>query len=190
MKLLSLLPLVLLLAACTTTAPQLPPEPVPVPPSSVAEEVTGNVRVTAAKLNVRAEPSVESAIVGSLRRGDRVGLIRAEDGWSRVRLTNGVDGWVSAKHVRREKACPADRDFRMVEPPEITFTDTASHGVVTVEVEVSPVGKIVRTKVTSNSTGEPVLASIAEKEIRSAKFAAPIKDCKPQRFIYVYRKNF
>lgn len=190
MKLLSLLPLVLLLAACSTTAPPLPPEPQPAAPSPVAEEVTGNIRVTAAKLNVRAEANVESAIVGTLRRGDRIGLIRTDGGWSRVRLSNGVDGWVSAKHVRSEKGCPADRDFRMLEPPEITFTDTTSHGVVTVEVEVSPAGKIVRTKVTSNTTGEPLLASIAEKEIRSAKFAAPVKNCTAQRFVYVYRKNF
>lgn len=184
--------LILLVAGCASAPPELEtadtsPEPEVV---SAPTEPVGTVRVTASKLNVREAPHAQATVVATLRKGEKVALLETADRWHRLLLADGKSGWVSAEFVREVKGCPSDRDFRLVAPPAIAFTETDRHGVVTVEAEVSTKGEVIRTRVTSNTTGESTLASIAEKEIRSARFDAPVKNCRAQRFVYVYRKSF
>ncbi|MHB0972407.1 MAG: SH3 domain-containing protein [Thermoanaerobaculia bacterium] len=183
--------LLLAIAACQT-APEAPPVVVaPEPTADVArDEPIGTVRVAATTLNVRDSASTESAILASVKRGEKLTLLRGDGAWYKVRLSTGVDGWVSSKHVRRVASCPPDSEFRFVEPPMVAFSDSAAHGVVSVEVDVDAKGKILRTKVTGNTTGDETLAFLTEREIRTAKFAPPVRNCKPMRFIYVYRKTF
>jgi uncharacterized protein YgiM (DUF1202 family) len=191
MRLVLSLVLLLLLAACSSSTNLPPAETATAEPEAAVEEsVIGTVRVTASSLNVRGEPSADGELLTTLRRGTSLGVVRTENGWSRVRLADGRMGWVLAKHVRANRGCEADRDFRMLAAPPIAFVESSSHGVVTVEADVSTAGLVTKTKTVGNTTGDPALALVAEKEIRAARFEAPVRNCKPQRFIYVYRKTF
>jgi len=172
------------------TGPATPPvieQEAPPPPP---EEAIGTVVVRASALNVRDEPTTDAATLDKVRRGTRLSLIREENGWSRVRLADGRMGWVSSRYVRALKNCEPDRNFRFIEAPPLSFSQGGPHGVVTVDATVNLRGVVVKTKVTSNTTGDASLAELAEKEIRSAKFDNPIRNCRPIEFIYVYRRTF
>src|SRR5687767_12717369 len=92
-----------LTAACST---QPPPEPTPAPTPATAS--TATVRVTASSLNVRADASTTSAVVTQVRRGTRLSVIGDNNGWLRVRLASGEEGWVSAQHVSRDLRAQSD----------------------------------------------------------------------------------
>jgi TonB family protein len=184
------------LARCASAPPppEAPPsEPVPsaAPPvSAEPENPIGMVKVTAKTLNVRAEPRTDAAVVMQVRRGDRLGLIGAAGGWSRVRLSGGSTGWVASQHVAAIKGCPPDSEFRFIRTPVPSFSDSGAHGLVVIEATVDAQGGVTTARLVSNSTGDGSLAALAEKEIRSARFAAPVRDCSARAFIYTYRRTF
>lgn len=183
----------LLLAACSTTPPPAPaPSPEEATPS--AEKAIGTVRVTATTLNVRREASASSEVVAQVKKGEKLALLTAGDQWHRVRLGSGEIGFVSVDHVIREGAgrrgCPADADFQFVKTPTPDLREGAAHGIVTVDASVDPRGNVTSTKVTSNTTGDDSLGALAEKEIRGAKFTAPIRNCVAKAFIFTYKRSF
>ena len=51
-------------------------------------------------------------------------------------------------------------------------------------------GNVVSTRVVSNTTGDEALAAMAERELREAKFAPPVRNCVPKAFIYTYKRSF
>ena len=53
---------------------------------------------------VRAEPTAQSADLGSLRPGQTAELLGSVPNWYRVRLTNGVEGFVSKRWTRLTSA--------------------------------------------------------------------------------------
>ncbi len=184
-----------LLAACSSAPPpEAPAEPAmteqTMPALPTEEVVTATVRVTASSLNVRDQPTTEGEKIDAVRRGQRLGLVREEDGWSRVRLTDGRLGWVSSRYVRKDTKCPPDQDFTFNRPPRPAFSDSDAHGVVSVEVTVDARGTVMSTKLLSNTTGDEALGKMTEEEIRSAGFSPPIRNCRPLPFIYVYRRTF
>ena len=54
---------------------------------------------TASGLNMRAEPSVDSALVVSLQRGSRVAVLQANGRWLQVTTDDGQTGWLSSNFV-------------------------------------------------------------------------------------------
>ena len=73
-------------------APQAPP---------AAQVSTPVLEVTATSLNVRETPSSTGAVVGSLKRGDRVSAPQAEaGGWLYVESDAGLKGYVAAQYIR------------------------------------------------------------------------------------------
>ena len=66
------------------------------PPASILTMVAINV----ASLNVRAEPSLQAAIVTSLPMGSEVKVVASQGGWYFVQLDNGLQGWLLAKFTR------------------------------------------------------------------------------------------
>ena len=60
--------------------------------------------VTPEKLNVRKGPSVENDKIGSLDRGRVVEILESNNGWNKVKLTAGNEGWVSGDYTAKEKA--------------------------------------------------------------------------------------
>ncbi|HVS31335.1 MAG TPA: SH3 domain-containing protein [Thermoanaerobaculia bacterium] len=185
--------LLVALAACSRPpAPEVIPEPVTAP----AGRVTGSVQVTASTLNVRAGASANDEIVTRVRRGTRLDVIEESKGWLRVRLASGQTGWVSSQHVSRgdaaprRRGCPPNSDYSFVKAPVPAFSDSDSHGLVVIEAAVNTAGVVTSTKVTMNSTGDPALAALAEREIRSATFRAPVVNCVTRSFIFTYKRSF
>jgi uncharacterized protein YgiM (DUF1202 family) len=194
----------LVLCSCAAPPPPAPvvaPEPEPAPPPVVEETVTGSVRVTASALNVRREPSSDAEVVTQVKKGTELGVLRSDESWVKVRLADGSTGWVAERFVssggaaqKKTKAkrsgCLPDSDFAFLETPTPTFSDSAAHGLVVVEATVNTKGIVTATKVVSNGTGDEALAFLTAREIKSAKFSPPIRDCGPRAFIYTYRKTF
>ncbi|MBS6507552.1 MAG: SH3 domain-containing protein [Paraclostridium bifermentans] len=60
--------------------------------------------VKAEKLNVRKGPSIEEQRVGSLDRGIVVEILETNNGWNKIKLTDGNEGWVSGDYTEKENA--------------------------------------------------------------------------------------
>ena len=54
------------------------------------------VEIISATVNVRAEPTTDSAKVASVYMGDKLDYIGAEGDWYNVRLSDGTEGWVAS----------------------------------------------------------------------------------------------
>ncbi|MFZ2490624.1 MAG: SH3 domain-containing protein [Thermoanaerobaculia bacterium] len=187
---------------CATPAPAPPPAVEVVPPPPVEEKVVGTATVNASALNVRAEATGEAEVVVQLKRGTKVSILDPGESWTKVRLANGDTGFAATRFLKREgestskskakgkKSCPADSDFAFLETPMLTFSDSGAHGLVVVDATVNTNGNVVSTKLVSNSTGDEALAFLTEREIKSAKFAPPIRSCVPRTFIFTYRRTF
>ena len=194
--------LALFAAACAAPAPP-PPAPAPAaPPAPTAapaeERTVGTVRVNASTLNVRAAASASAEIVSRARKGEKLAVLEDSGDWLRVRLGDGTTGWVAAQHIVREGAaarprrgCPPDSDYSFIKAPKPAFSDSASsHGIVVVDAGVDAKGNVVSTRVVSNTTGDQSLALMAERELREARFAPPVRNCVAKAFIYTYKRSF
>lgn len=160
----------------------------------------------ASALNVRAEASVDAEVVTQLKKGTSLSVLEINESWMRVRLADGRVGWVAARFVSRpgeskaagtrrttstkKGGCPADSDYAFAQTPTLRGSDSSAHGIVVVEATVNTAGSVTSTKVVSNSTGDEALAFLAVREIQSARFSPPIRNCNPRSFIFTYRRTF
>ena len=181
--------LLLVFVACSTPAPE--PETVPQTTTAPSERV---VYVSAKTLNVRQDASATSAVVTQVKRGDALTVLEEKEGWSRVRLASGDSGWVSSQLVSssrpRAKKPGCDSEYSFVKTPLAAFSESGPHGLVVVDATVNIKGEVTATKVISTSTGDPSLGKMAEREIRSATFKPPYRDCVPRSFIFTYKRTF
>lgn len=196
---------VFLRCAAPAPPPVAAPEPAPAPVAAVEEEkVIGKVTVTASALNVRAESTADGEVIAQVKKGTSLDVLADGESWTKVRLADGATGWVASRFVavpgakaakkqtqgKKRGGCPADSDFAFVETPTPRFSDRGAHGVVVVEATVSASGIVTATKLISNGTGDEALAFLTEREIKSAKFSAPIRNCVARAFIFTYRRAF
>jgi len=194
----------LLIAACGGNAPApspapepRPPAPAPAPPTA-EEHATGTVQVNVSTLNIRAEASTSSDIVGHARRGERLAVVGDSGSWLHVKLNDGSTGWVASQLVVREGAaarprrggCPPDSNYSFITAPKPSFSENGPHGMVIIEASVDARGIVTSTRVVSNETKEASLAEIAEREVRNARFAPPIRNCAPKAFFFTYKRAF
>ena len=164
----------------------------------VEEKVLGTVRVTASALNVRRVASTDADVVAQVRKGEALALLADGEGWAKVRVASGETGWVARRFVTRDgesvkprksgRGC--DSDYAFIETPQLSFSESGAHGLVVVEANVNANGSVTGTRVISNSTGDEALAFLAQREIKSAKFSPPTRDCVPRAFIFTYRRTF
>ena len=57
--------------------------------------------VVATRLNVRAGPGAEHAVVGKLAQGEQVRVLEEMSGWKRIRPdAGGLEGWVAGEYLR------------------------------------------------------------------------------------------
>jgi len=182
--------LALFVTACQSAAP---------PPEAPVEAAPANsiVFVTASTLNVRRAASPSSDVVAQVRRGDRLTVIGSSGGWTNVRLPNDQTGWVANQHVsttatvaRSRRGCQPDSEFRFATTPTPDLRPTDKHGLIVVDATVDAQGNVTATRVVSNATGDPALGRQTEREIRSAKFVAPVRDCAPRPFTFTYKRTF
>jgi TonB family protein len=167
------------------------------------------VAVTASVLNVRSEADAEAEVLLQVKRGTLLEVLEAGESWTRVRTSNGVTGWVATRFIGSPSAVSAsasssprtrgrpsktrggcESDFAFLEAPTLRFSDSGAHGLVVIEANVSSAGKVTSAKVISNSTGDDSLGFLAVKEIESAKFAPPMRNCVPRAFVYTYRRTY
>jgi hypothetical protein len=205
-----LLVLSILVSACGAPPPTpvaTPSTPPPPPPAPLEEQVSGTVRVTATALNVRQSPSADAGVIAQVKRGTELVMLRGDESWVHVRLADGQTGWVAARFVEdagarslvtkpakraspRRGGCPPDSDYAFLEMPTPSFSDDGAHGLVVVEANVNAKGIVTSTKLISNGTGSETLGFLAEREIKSAKFSVPIRNCVARAFIFTYRRTF
>ncbi len=72
-------------------------------PAAAAPQPTAapRVEVTANSLNIRKTATANGAVVGTLKRGDRVSALEAESGgWQYVESDSGAKGYVASKYLR------------------------------------------------------------------------------------------
>jgi outer membrane biosynthesis protein TonB len=62
--------------------------------------------------------------------------------------------------------------------------------MVVIEATVDAKGSVTATRVVSNETHDDALASLAEREIRGARFAPPVRNCVPRAFFFTYKRAF
>lgn len=55
--------------------------------------------VTGSGVNVRAGPGTDFAVLTQVEMGTRVTVLGLEDGWARVRLPDGREGYISTRFV-------------------------------------------------------------------------------------------
>ncbi|MEO6258709.1 MAG: TonB family protein [Thermoanaerobaculia bacterium] len=190
------------LAGCGGSAPAPSPSTAPARESATAapsaENVIGSVKVSAATLNIRAQASADSAILGHIRRGARLSVLADSGEWLRIRMADGTVGWVSSQHVVREGAtarprrsgCPPDSDYSFVTTPRPEFSQSQAHGIVRVDASVDAKGQVISTRIVSNGTGDQSLGALAEREIRGARFSPPVRNCVGKPFIFSYKRSF
>ena len=51
-------------------------------------------------------------------------------------------------------------------------------------------GNVQSTRLISNGTGDEALAFLAQKELKEAKFEAPVRGCVARAFIFTYTRTF
>jgi uncharacterized protein YgiM (DUF1202 family) len=195
----------LLLTSCAQ-----PPAPVsapstPAPPprggTQPSAQATRVVYVNASALNVREEPSTEADVVIQVKKNAELTVVGSDESWLKVRLEDGRIGWVAERFVSEEKGqarqqqagkkrSGCESDYAFIQTPALSFSELDAHGLVVVEANVSAKGVVTSTKVVTNKTGDPNAGAVAEREIRSAKFAAPIRNCVARSFIFTYRRTF
>jgi uncharacterized protein YgiM (DUF1202 family) len=193
-----------LVAACSGNAPAPAPAPEPRPaapapaPASAEEHATGTVLVNVSTLNIRGDASTSAEVVGHARRGERLTVVGDSGSWLRVKLNDGTTGWVVSQLVVREGAaarprrggCPPDGNYSFIAAPKPSFSENGPHGMVVIEASVDARGIVTSTRVISNDTKDDSLAAIAEREVRNARFAPPIRNCMPKAFVFTYKRAF
>ncbi|QYE98702.1 SH3 domain-containing protein [Paraclostridium sordellii] len=55
--------------------------------------------VTATSLNVRSGPSTDSSFLFSIKKNDRVTILKSENGWYKISTANGHEGWASSEYI-------------------------------------------------------------------------------------------
>lgn len=89
-----LVPAALAALALIVVVPRLQTTPAPQEELSRAVELRQAARVTADSVAIRAGRSTDATVIETLVRGDRAILTAEEDGWYRVALADGAEGWV------------------------------------------------------------------------------------------------
>lgn len=82
------------------------------PPALLADKVVPSDRVTS-HVNVREGPSGDTAIVGQLQPGEEADLIVSVPGWHKVRLSNGIEGFVHKAWTNLVPDGPAEPQFQV-----------------------------------------------------------------------------
>ncbi len=181
-------------AACRTAPPPAPPVALPAPVAGATPVAPPPpqtfVLVTGSRLNVRQSPATSAPVVARVKRGERLAVLGREGGWLRVALAGGSEGWVSARYVRAEAPCAADKPGAELLSDVPLSVGGGGAGAVVIEATVDASGRVVATKVVRDSTGAPELVKRAEEEVRAFRFSPPVRDCRAVPFVYTYTRNF
>jgi hypothetical protein len=71
-------------------------------PEAAGATVGGKVKVKVSKLNVRSEGSVKGKILTKVTLGQLLDLMAESNGWFKIKLANGTEGWVSGQYSAKQ----------------------------------------------------------------------------------------
>lgn len=178
----------------STTVEAPPPAPASSAPAPAPAKIT--VYVTASAVNIRRDPSMGGEVLKQAKKNEPLTLVSSVDDWTKVELQDGTVGWVASRFLSQSQSATTSKpgcntDFAFIKTPKPAFAEgQTKHGLVVVDAYVNPSGDVTSTKVITNDTGDPKLASMAESEIKSAKFEAPKRGCVARAFIFTYKRSF
>ena len=183
-------------SACGTSTPVEAPPPAPpsVAPAILPAKTT--LYVTASSVNVRRDPSMAGEVLKQAKKNEPLTQLSSVDDWTKVELGDGTVGWVASRFLSQSQSATTSKpgcntDFAFIKTPKPAFAEgQIKHGLVVVDAYVSASGDVTSTKVITNDTGDAKLASMAESEIKSAKFEAPKRGCVARAFIFTYKRSF
>lgn len=190
------LALTLFAFACGTSTPVEAPPPAPPSSAPTPAPVKTTVYVTASSVNVRRDPSMAGEVLKQAKKNEPLTFVSNMEDWTKVQLADGTVGWVASRFLSQLPTATTAKpgcntDFAFTKTPKPAFAEGATkHGLVVVDAYVNPSGDVTSTKVITNDTGDPKLASMAENEIKSAKFEAPKRACVARAFIFTYKRSF
>ncbi len=78
-------------------SPPLPMSPPPAATSKTSPPLLSQGKVVWVYVNLRVGPGIQYTIIGRAYMKNSFGILAQNHGWLRVRLENGVEGWMSKK---------------------------------------------------------------------------------------------
>ncbi len=174
-----------------------PTNPEPEQPTEPEVTITDmNVTMyTTSNLNVRASYSTQSERIGYLNKDDSVTVIgKSSNGWYKVRLSNGIEGFVSGEYLTTEKpntnkSSTATLANLTVTPgslnetfsrEKLSYTMTVESDVESINVNAIPTDSKAKVTVTGNTgliagTGNEIkIKVLAEDEISTKTYTIKV----------------
>lgn len=176
--------LLLVLAACKAETPA--------PAATVDERLPIGVwYVGAPELLVREQPNDTAAELATYSNGESVSVLAEKGDWVEVR-TGDRSGW-----AKRADLTTAERKAQAEENPEPKFrvlpmpvSAPSAKGEVYIEADVNTDGEVTATRILTNTTGQPALATQNANALRSARFFPIIIKGERQQFKYYHKVTY
>lgn len=183
MKRIAFLPL-LVVCFC---AQEVPPEPGTVD----TREPVGVWYVGAPELPVHEQPNETSPVMATYQNGEAISVLTQKGEWAEVRSGDG-SGWAKMADLTTAQAKEAYEEdptprFRVMPLP---VSAPGAHGEVYIEADVNSDGDVISTRIITNTTGIPALASQNEQALKSAKFHPIIRKNQRTPFKYYHRVTY
>ena len=171
----------LLLGACTQSAPKVAAEP----PTRKAIEIE---YVAVPTLNVYAEPKVGAELVTSYGINETVSILKRQGDWVEVRTVSG-SGWAKGNELMTAEQAQAIADNPtprfLVPPVQVPFAK--AHGEIDMNAKVNTDGEVVEVKVANNTTRNVALADANANALMQAKFYPMVQKGQRMTFTYEHR---
>jgi uncharacterized protein YgiM (DUF1202 family) len=84
------------------------PAPTPEVAPAPVESASGTGTITASALNIRSGAGTGYSVVTKAYRGQAVELLASQNGWYKVKLSNGTTGWASGSYVTKGSQAPQE----------------------------------------------------------------------------------
>ena len=88
-------------------------------PSLTAADVVVPVDSVQEFVNIRAEPDVDSDVIGRLYQGDNMQFVRSVDDWHEIKIEEGLNGYISADWTNVVTDADAHAASNVVEPEPV-----------------------------------------------------------------------
>lgn len=156
----------------------------PSTPTEKYTDVNEKVYSTTDGLNVRK--SANGTIIGSLSKGDevtRTGI--GNQGWSRIKLSNGTTAYVSSSYVTKTK--PAEDKPKTEEPKENTTSNEEVNNTTSEENNETPNNEVDNNNTVENTTTTAGSLGLSSLEIAGVNFSDGFD---PNKHSYGLKLNF
>jgi uncharacterized protein YgiM (DUF1202 family) len=85
-------------------------------PSLTSADVVVPVDSVQEFVNIRAEPNVDSDVIGRLYQGDNMQFVRSVDDWHEIKIEEGLNGYISSDWTNVVTDADAQAVDNVVEP--------------------------------------------------------------------------